>query len=327
MQLSIFFHISRHRVKGKPLLKHQNMRIKLEQVRQASRIHGGWCNMFGAALGVRLSRVPIPSRMRPKVYRTLYGGKYPPLDEKELEKPLAEFRSINELFTRGVRPEFRPTITDSERHFVVPCDSTVQEIGTLQDDSIFTVKDIQYQLTSLAPSTNIEEFRDGHYAILFLSPRDCHRVFSPQNGTLTAMTHIPGYRLLVHPPHQKKEFPVFTLNERLVMELKTSLGRCLLIMVAGWGVGHITHPFSTGLVPHGRRFSRVEFDDGRSVRSGEWLATFELGSTVVVITEKDNALQPAVEAGDALMYGQSLFRPTAGIADSGPRNTLDDPER
>ena len=284
------------------------MKTRLEQTRQAMRIHGGFSNMLGAALGVRLSRLPLPTRLRPKVYNTLYGGKYEALDESELEKPLHEFRSINELFTRGVRPEKRPLVTDAHRHFTVPCDCTVQETGLLQDETILTVKDIEYQLSSLAQTTDTASFANGRYAILFLSPRDCHRVFSPQSGTLDSLTHVPGYRLLVHPPYQRREFPVFTLNERLVMELTTPLGRCLLIMVAGWGVGHITHPFATGLRPGSRQCTRVDLPEGRPVSPGDWLATFELGSTVVVITEPRDDLNATISAGDKLCYGQSLFQ-------------------
>ncbi|MEZ6131881.1 MAG: archaetidylserine decarboxylase [Planctomycetaceae bacterium] len=283
------------------------MKTRFEQTRQARRIHGGWCNLFGATLGVRLSRCPIPAALRPRVYRALYGSKYEALDEDDLEKPLHEFRSINELFTRGVRSERRPIADNAERQFIAPCDSTVQDIGRLRNDTILTVKDISYQISSLAPGTDVGDFHDGQFAILFLSPRDCHRVFSPQNGTLTAMTHVPGYRLLVHPPYQRPEFPVFTLNERLVMELTTPLGRCLLIMIAGWGVGHITHPFPSKLKPHPRNIRRIELESPRLLQAGDWLATFELGSTVVLITEGDCPVQQSVHCGDTLRYGESLF--------------------
>lgn len=284
------------------------MKIRLEQLRQAKHIHGGLVNMWGASVGVRLSRCPIPSRrLRQRIFSTIYGSKYPAIDEAELEKPLDEFRSLNELFTRGVPPGLRPPSANADIEFVAPCDSTVQDVGTLTDDTLLTIKGIAYRLSSLAPKSEIAPYRDGNFAIMFLSPRDCHRVFSPQSGTLDALTHVPGYRLLVHPPYQRAEYPVFTLNERLVMELTTTLGKCLLIMIAGWGVGHITHPFDTGLKPRGRRITRVEMSD-KAVRSGQWLATFELGSTVVLITEPGQH-RAVVEPNDVLKYGQPLFGP------------------
>lgn len=285
------------------------MKTLLEQFRQARKIHGGLRHVLMASAGIRMSRLPVPSRFRNPLYRTLYGKKYPALNELELEKPLHEYRSLNELFTRGVPASLRPMPDDAEPLWATPCDCAVQDIGRLQDDTILTVKDISYRLSTLAPLTETADFHDGHYAILFLSPRDCHRVFSPHRAKLDAITHVPGFRLLVHPPYQKREYPVFSLNERVVIELSTPLGRCLLIMVAGWGVGHITHPFETGLKPHGRRVTRVEFSEPRSLDMGEWLATFELGSTVVFIAEKNQSLAPQVEIDEPLVYGQSLFAP------------------
>ncbi len=283
------------------------MRVRLEQVRQARRIHGGTLNMLGAAIGVRLSRTPIPTAaLRRKVFHMLYGGKYAALNEAELEKPLDQFRSINELFTRGVKSEFRP-IPETDSQFLSPVDGTVQDIGRLQNDTVMTIKGIRYTLDSLCPETDTSTFRDGHFAILFLSPRDCHRVFAPASGELQQLVHVPGHRLLVHPPYQTPEFPVFSLNERLVMQLETKHGKCLLIMVAGWGVGHITHPFRVNPRFSPRRVTVTELNPVRKVDRAEWIATFELGSTVILITENARTSQALLERDQAVRFGQPLF--------------------
>lgn len=282
-------------------------RIWLEQVRQARNIHGGFTGLVAASLAVKLARLPIPSAwLRRKAFSMLYGTKYAALEESELEKPLEEFRSVNELFTRGVRPDLRP-ITDDPDVIVSPVDGTVQDQGTLQDDTVLTIKGLRYTLDSLCPQIATQPFRDGRFAIIFLSPRDCHRVFSPADGVLERLIHVPGHRLLVHPTHQMPEFPVFALNERLVMQLATPFGKCLLIMVAGWGVGHITHPFRISRRFSVRNVSVTELDPPRSVDRGEWIATFELGSTVILITEKDQLKGSLVSASDSLKFGQPLF--------------------
>ena len=287
------------------------IRIRLEQMRQARRIHGGTLSMMGAALGVRLSRTPIPTRaLRRKVFQMLYGGKYPAIDEAELEKPLEEFRSINELFTRGVPRALRPIPSD-DHLFLSPVDGNVQDIGSIQHDTVMTIKGIPYTLTSLCPETDTNPYRDGHFAILFLSPRDCHRVFSPATATLNRLVHVPGHRLLVHPPYQTPEFPVFTLNERLVMQLDTSLGKCLLIMVAGWGVGHISHPFRTARRFSPRRVTVTELNPGQKLDRAEWLATFELGSTVILITESGSATRALLQRDQSVQFGQPLFDTTS----------------
>jgi phosphatidylserine decarboxylase len=285
---------------------------RLEQFRQARRIHGGMLQMCAASLGVKLSRIPIPSRwLREHVYRTVYGNKYRSLNEAELDRPLADFRSLNELFTRGVRAECRP-ISGAGLQWLCPCDGTVQDVGQLREQTLLTVKGIEYSLDSLLPDMDTGKFRDGAFAIFFLSPADCHRVFSTAAGKIHEIRHIPGRRLPVHPPFQRQEYPVFTLNERVIIRMTTNVGDCLLVLVAGWGVGNITHPFSAPLRISRRRITRHELTPPRNVQRGEWIATFELGSTVILITEPRAGMVPAVARNEQVVYGQPAYTIPAG---------------
>ena len=283
------------------------IRVRWEQLRQARTIHGGLPGLLTAWLGVQLSRVPIPTKaLRRKVYATVYGGRYPALDETELEKPLEEFRSLNELFTRGVPEEQRP-VNKRPDVLLSPVDGTIQETGTIGSDFVLRVKGIPYSLESLCPETDVLSFRGGQFAALFLSPRDCHRVFSPATAELTRLVHVPGRRLLVHPPHQRAEFPVFVLNERLVMELSTERGRVLAVLVAGWGVGCLTHPFATPLRISSRRVTACELLPAMKLNRGEWMATFELGSTVILLMERGMTGPCTLPSGTAIRCRTSLF--------------------
>jgi len=283
------------------------MRVRWEQFQQARRIHGGIPGLLTAWLGVQLSRVPIPTRtLRRKVYTTVYGGRYPALDEAELEKPVEEYRSLNELFTRGVREEQRP-VSNRPDVLLSPVDGTIQETGTIENDFVLRVKGIPYSLESLCPETDVLSFRGGKFAALFLSPRDCHRVFSPATAELTRLVHVPGRRLLVHPPYQRAEFPVFVLNERLVMELRTDHGRVLAVLVAGWGVGCLTHPFATPLRVSSRQVTACDVLPAVKLSRGEWMATFELGSTVILLMERGTAGPCEFPAGTAIRCRESLF--------------------
>ena len=109
------------------------MSIKLEQFRQARRIHGGLVRFCLAVLAVKLSRLPIPSRrLRLRLFRSMYAKMYPPgLNEQEAEKPLEAYRSFNAVFTRGVKPEYRPIPADTPE-ILSPCDGTVQDVGRVE---------------------------------------------------------------------------------------------------------------------------------------------------------------------------------------------------
>jgi phosphatidylserine decarboxylase len=285
----------------------RSLRTKIEEVRQALRFHGGVVKLCAAALAVRLSGVEIPSRrLRLLVYRTMYGKKYPALDERELERPLWEYRSVDALFTRGVRPELRP-IAQGRDQFLCPCDATVQEVGRVEPGRVITVKGIDYTLDTLLPQTDVSRFHGGHFGVFFLSPNDCHRVVSPHDARVEEVIHVPGYRLLVHPPSQRAEYPVFALNERVVMRLATPLGACALVMVAGWGVGNITLRFDPAFRPRPRRVTRKAYDVPPVMRPGEWVATFGLGSTVILITETAERVTTLVTRGEKVQYGQPVF--------------------
>ncbi|MCH5377124.1 MAG: phosphatidylserine decarboxylase, partial [Planctomycetes bacterium] len=198
-------------------------------------------------------------------------------------------------------------IPETESQYLVPCDSRVQETGVIDGETILIAKGIDYKLSSLCPEINTSRYHDGRYAILFLSPVDCHRVFAPQSGRVEEVIHIPGYRLLVHPPFQRKEYPTFTLNERMVFRIETPLGSCLLIMVAGWGVGDISLPWDPDFRYSSRTVTRKQYDEPVELGRCGWLATFNLGSTVIVITEPNPDSEVLVKEDEKLQYGQPLF--------------------
>jgi phosphatidylserine decarboxylase len=282
--------------------------IKREQFRQAKQIHGGLMKFLVAVLGVKLARLPIPSkRLRTAVYRSIFGKKYPPgINEEEAEQPLWGYPSLNALFTRGIKPEFRP-IPSAAPQFLCPCDGTIQDIGRLQRATLFSLKGIQYTLNSLLPTVDTQPFENGNYAIIFLSPIDCHRIFSPQDSRLEEAIHIPGYRLPVHPPCQRAEYPVYALNERMILRLTTPLGPCIVVMIAGWGVGNISLPAAPDFHPRRTQLTNKTWPTPISCQRGDWIATFELGSTAVLITPPGSDVVSLVTQNQKVKYGQPVF--------------------
>src|SRR5262249_17332330 len=159
---------------------------------------------------------------------------------------------------------------------ICPCDGTVQDLGVLAHDTLLTAKGISYSLSALLPGMNVESLDRGRFAIFFLSPADCHRVFCPQRPALLDVIHLPPRRvLLLHPPFQRPEFPFFSLNERVVLRFAGANGEFVLVMVAGWGVGNITHPFPVDLKVSKRQITRCALSQPRQLARGEWVGTFE----------------------------------------------------
>jgi phosphatidylserine decarboxylase len=253
--------------------------------------------------------MPIPSRrLRQRLFQYLYARMYPPgLDEAEADRPLGAYRSFNALFTRAVKPKHRP-IPIGTPELLSPCDGTVQDVGRVDGGRLLTVKGIAYSLDSLLAEIDARPYERGWFAIVFLSPINCHRVFSPLDGRFEEVVHVPGARLLVHPPFQRPEFPVYTLNERMILRLSADAGSCVVVLVAGWGVGNITVPLAPGFRGGSRRVESHRWASAPPVERGGWIATFELGSSVVLITSSSPEATPLVAPNEKVRYGQPVFR-------------------
>jgi phosphatidylserine decarboxylase len=287
----------------------RRLSIRWEQVSQARRIHHGLVRLCLAIVVIELSRLPIPSRrFRHWLFTDLYARMYPPgLNGEEAERTLSDYLSLNQLFTRGLKPESRP-IPRGTPEVLSPCDGTIQDVGQVEQGKILTVKGIEYSLAELLASEDVHSYEGGWFAIIFLSPIDCHRVFSPLDGRLEELVHVPGARLLVHPPFQRPEFPVYTLNERVIFGLSAGEQSCKVVMVAGWGVGNITVPIVPGFRAGSKRVEFHALDSPPVVERASWMATFELGSTVVLVTSSSSETTPLVSPNEKVRYGQPLFR-------------------
>ncbi len=113
--------------------------------------------------------------------------------------------------------------------------------------------------------------------------------------------------MLVHPPFQRPEFPVYSLNERVILPITTKQGSCVVVMVAGWGVGHITSPLFPEFRPRSKRRETHVWKSPPEVKRGDWIATFELGSTVVLLTSSSYNATPLVSPLDEVRYGQPVL--------------------
>jgi phosphatidylserine decarboxylase len=93
----------------------------------------------------------------------------------------------------------------------------------------------------------------------------------------------------------------------VIFRFMTALGPCLMVMVAGWGVGNITLPGAPQFRPRSRAAARHAFVPPAAVKRGDWVATFELGSTVVLLTPPAAGVTALVSPNDKVKYGQPVF--------------------
>ncbi len=237
------------------------------------------------------------------------------VDMSEAANPdIASYASFNDFFTRALRPGLRPL---ADAAALCPVDGAVSQLGPIERDQIFQAKGHHYSTTTLlgGDAQLAAQFQDGHFATIYLSPRDYHRIHMPCDGRLLRMEHVPGALFSVNPTTARGVPGLFARNERVVCLFETPLGPMALVLVGATIVGSMAtvwhgqvNPPRTG---QPRRWDYA--DQQIMLRQGEEMGRFLLGSTVVLLFAR-GALQfePGWAAARPVRLGEAMAqRPAA----------------
>ncbi|MDO9366592.1 MAG: archaetidylserine decarboxylase [Methylotenera sp.] len=210
---------------------------------------------------------------------------------------ITSYKSFNEFFTRPLKVGARPL---AEAAFICPVDGAISQFGNIEADQIFQAKGHAYSTAALVGGDKnlASKFENGHFACLYLSPKDYHRIHMPCDGTLKSMTYVPGALFSVNPTTAQGVPGLFARNERVVCEFTsaTTHGNFVMVLVGATIVGSMAtvwHTAKNGIInPPRTRNTRVwkYADQNISLKQGDEMGRFLLGSTVVMLFEKD-ALQ------------------------------------
>ncbi|WP_276354142.1 archaetidylserine decarboxylase [Cohnella caldifontis] len=210
---------------------------------------------------------------------------------EEAEKRLEEYGTLNEFFTRRLKPGSRP-IDEAVDTLVSPVDARITACGPIRDGLLLQIKGQDYTLDELLNgSPRTRQYRHGYYWVLYLSPTDYHRIHSPCAGEIVETEHVPGKVYPVNEFGLTFMRRVLSRNERLVTYIRHEGGELAVVKVGALNVSSIRY-----VEPLPARLGR-----------GDELAYFEFGSTVVLLTE-DGTVEPRTDlkAGDTVRMGHRL---------------------
>jgi phosphatidylserine decarboxylase len=201
-----------------------------------------------------------------------------------LEPKISGYATFNDFFTRALRPEARP-LADSA--LVCPVDGAISQFGDIAHDQILQAKGHSYSTTALVggDAELAATFDHGHFATVYLSPRDYHRIHMPCEGTLRRMVYVPGSLFSVNPATARGVPGLFARNERVVCVFDGAHGPFIVALVGATIVGSMV------TVWHGQ-VNRTKKGDLRTwdypegevkLAQGEEMGRFLLGSTVVML--------------------------------------------
>ncbi|MDZ4298690.1 MAG: archaetidylserine decarboxylase [Moraxellaceae bacterium] len=225
------------------------------------------------------------------------------VDMSEAVQPdLSQYACFNDFFTRPLKAGARP-IDSHVDSIISPADGAVSQLGPITGDQIFQAKGHSYSLSALlASETDAKPFENGHFATIYLSPRDYHRVHMPFAGTLTKSVYVPGDLFSVNTRTAENVPNLFARNERLVAHFDTELGPMAVILVGAMIVASIETVWG-GLEPIGK-IIRITQPEAITLSKGDEMGRFLLGSTAIVLFGKDVvAWQNHLSAGSAVTMG------------------------
>jgi len=230
------------------------------------------------------------------------------LNLEEATRPMEDYESLLDLFTRRLRPEVRP-IDSTPSSLVSPVDARVGAFGTVREGMLLQAKGMPYSLASLlGGDEEARTFENGHFLTLYLSPRDYHRIHVPESGALTETRYEPGTLWPVNPPAVRRIPSLFAVNERVVSTLDAAWGRVAVVMVGATNVGRIRLSYMD-LVTNSRGQARhLCHEPSRHVERGDELGVFELGSTVILVVRGKGFDWESLREGEWLPMGRLLGR-------------------
>jgi phosphatidylserine decarboxylase len=217
------------------------------------------------------------------------------------------YPSFNEFFTRALKPEVR-TLARQPREIACPVDGVISEAGSIDGDRLLQAKGRHYTLTELLASRAwAQHFAGGSFATIYLAPFNYHRVHMPLSGRLRETVYVPGRLFSVNAATASLVPRLFARNERVLTWFDTEFGEFALILVGALNVGSIATVWAGDITPAPRRVATRLPPQQVSLEKGEELGRFNMGSTVILLFQKDRARwHDELRAGAAVRLGQSI---------------------
>lgn len=230
------------------------------------------------------------------------------LDEAAIQDPTA-FPHFNAFFTRALKDGARP-IDTTPKGIVSPADGVISQCGQIRGSDVLQAKGAYFSVYELLGGNEdlASEFTNGHFATIYLSPKDYHRVHMPITGTLRKIVYVPGRLFSVNNATAEQVPKLFARNERAVCIFDTDSGPVAVILVGAMIVAAIETVFTGQITPLAKKVQTIDFSQQPLSREkGEELGRFLLGSTVILLFPEGKCQwQQELTAGSALKVGELM---------------------
>ena len=156
----------------------------------------------------------------------------------------------------------------------------------INNDQIFQAKGKSFTTAALLGGDAFlaNQFENGIFATLYLSPKDYHRIHMPCDGFLKKMVYVPGDLYSVNPLTARSVDQLYARNERVVCLFEGESGPFVLVLVGATVVGSMRTSWH-GVInsPRLDGVTQWTYDGSLKLEKGQEMGQFLLGSTVVML--------------------------------------------
>jgi phosphatidylserine decarboxylase len=253
----------------------------------------------GSACVGALARLRLPRGLRRPLlgrFAAAYGA-----DLSEAGRPLEDYVSFLDFFTRRLKPGLRPQAAAAPGSLNSPVDGALIASGRVEGGTLIQAKGLPYLLDELFAGDPIAvDFRGGHTMTLYLAPKDYHRIHVPLAGACVAVGRIEGELWPVNEASTAFTPGLYVRNRRAYW-IARGTGSCegltvAVVMVAATHVGGVVVDprwLSGRALPKRGRLDVASLP----CAPGDDLGAFELGSTVVLLAGGAKAAEWTAERG------------------------------
>ena len=217
-----------------------------------------------------------------------------------------DFASFNKFFTRPLIDGAR-TIENAGEKLASPVDGTLSQCGLMKEGKLIQAKGMHYSARRLLDNAEwASHYMYGNFCTIYLAPNNYHRIHMPCDGKLTKMSYIPGKLFSVNLTTADNVDALFARNERVVCEFDTQHGQLIMVLVGAVFVGSIETIWAGEITPARPRtgFTKTYADESLSFARGEEMGRFNMGSTVILLSDNPNmrfdSAVTVVQLGEAI---------------------------
>lgn len=242
-------------------------------------IYAGSVRIMQSAPFVKIYKCFSGSRLSRPLVRPFI--KFSGIKEDELAMHYRSYHTLRQLFTRELPKGVFP-VNSRQGTLVSPSEGKLTAAGKIQDQTDFFVKGSKQTIEDLLVFPDVyQTYKQGSFAVIYLAPKDYHRVHAPLSGRLHRRYALGEKSDPVNALGFRFGNAPLMRNYRVISEYETAYGKTAVIKVGALNVNSV-------------EISAHSFN----LEKGEEMARFSLGSTVIVLNE--NADWHFNECGDQI---------------------------